>query len=369
MVEKNIQQNILIAGWSLTNMCNLHCKHCYNASGKQSHDELTFAECIEVADKLKSAGVVAVNFGGGECALRPDFIDLCKYLKNLGIKISYTTNGTVFPKIKQHLDLFHDIGVSIDFADEKKHDEFRGVTGVYRKAIASIKYLVDQGMDTEVVTCITKQNCSIVELKKIHKLCEDMGVKYWRLNRFRTNGRGILHSDELALTKDNLRNAYTFLSKFRKTTQSRTQSISEPIFGAAFGGTYAVAGDPSGSHAFRIQPNGEVSPSVFLKETGGNIKEKSVDEILSSDIFRKIRARKRNGKCRHCSAYGQCQGGDAGASYLAYGHFNGPDPLCWLTRDDIKPKAVQKIPRQWNVHELYLCTLYVSIKKKMKLRV
>ena len=31
----------------------------------------------------KEAGVAAVNFGGGECALRKDFIELCKYLKKL----------------------------------------------------------------------------------------------------------------------------------------------------------------------------------------------------------------------------------------------------------------------------------------------
>ena len=41
-------------------------------------EDISLEECIKVVDKLKDAGVVAVNFGGGECALRPDFIDLCK---------------------------------------------------------------------------------------------------------------------------------------------------------------------------------------------------------------------------------------------------------------------------------------------------
>ena len=133
---------MLVAGWSFTSLCNLHCAHCYNASGKRRENELSLEESLKISDKLKEGGVVAVNFGGGECALHPKFIELCEYLKKLGIKISYTTNGTTFNLIKKHLHLFHDVGVSIDFADEKKHDEFRGAKGTFEKAISTIKELV-----------------------------------------------------------------------------------------------------------------------------------------------------------------------------------------------------------------------------------
>jgi MoaA/NifB/PqqE/SkfB family radical SAM enzyme len=108
-------------------MCNLACKHCYNASGKRGPNELSLSEAIKVANKLKDVGTTAINFGGGECPLRKDFIPLCEYIKNsLDIKISLTTNGTTLPLIEKHLDLFHDIGVSIDFPDARRHDWFRG---------------------------------------------------------------------------------------------------------------------------------------------------------------------------------------------------------------------------------------------------
>jgi hypothetical protein len=55
-------------------------------------------------------------------------------------------------------------------------------------------------------------------------------------------------------------------------------------------------------------------------------------------------------------------GGDAGASYLEYGHFNGPDPLCWLEPHEQKPEVTRGLKEDWNVHELYLCTLYMPIK-------
>jgi Fe-coproporphyrin III synthase len=351
---------MLVAGWSLTKACNLKCIHCYNASGKRAPDELTLEECFKVVDKLKIAGVCAINFGGGECALRADFIDLCKYIKSKNIEISYTTNGTTFDRIKDNLDLFHDIGVSIDFACEEKHDWFRGRAGTYEQTIKALEILVSKGINNEVVTCLTKLNCSEQELKGLYELCIKLGVDSWRLNRFRANGRGIDNMNDLALTKSELKKAYTYLSKFER----KNVLTPEPIFRAAFGGNYYFAGDPSGFTSFRIQNNGEVSPSVFLSESGGNIKYESVEEIMNSDIFKRIRNRKRSGKCKQCSSYIHCRGGDAGASYLSYGHFNGPDPLCWLTKKDKKPEVKREAVGEWNVHELYLCTLYIPIKER-----
>ncbi len=349
---------MLVAGWSLTRSCNLNCIHCYASSGKQSPNELTLEQATKVVDKLKDAGVVAVNFGGGECALRPDFIDLCKYICKKGIKISYTTNGTTFHLIKDHLDLFHDIGVSIDFANQEKHDTFRGRKGVFKAAINTLKVLVKKGINNEIVTCLTKLNCSKQELQKLYNLATSLGVDFWRINRFRANGRGIVNEEQLSLSQEDLKKAYSFLSKFNR----KGVLTPEPLFRAAFGGKYFLPGDPSGFTAFRIQPNGEVSPSVFLSESGGNILHKSVNEIMNSLIFQKIRNRLPNGKCKQCSAYEHCRGGDAGASYLAYGHFNGPDPLCWLFPKEQKAEVIKGIEKNWNVHEMYLCTLYIPTK-------
>ena len=358
MKEKKLTKK-LIAGWSLTKMCNLKCIHCYNASGKCAEDELTLKEALAVADKLKQAGVAAVNFGGGECCLRKDFIELCKYLKKLGIKISYTTNGTTLDIIEPYLDLFDDIGVSIDFGDAKKHDWFRGMPGTFDKAICAIKKLVAKGVDTEIVTCLTKLNCSKHEMEKIYALAKSLNVDYWRLNRFRANGRGIDNRNDLALSKDELKYSYSFLAK----RMNNKVSAPEPLFRSAFGGEYFIKGDPSGFTAFRIQPDGEVSPSVFLSISGGNIKEKSISEILDSPIFRQIRDRKPRGKCRKCSSYYHCRGGDAGASFLGYGHFDGPDPLCWLEPDEKRPQPKKRLKGKWNIHEMYLCTVYVPVRE------
>jgi len=238
------------------------------------------------------------------------------------------------------------------------HDWFRGVNGTFDKAVSALEKLVDNGVDNEIVTCLTKLNCFEKPLDEIYKLARSLNVDYWRLNRFRANGRGKDSNDFLALSKEDLQRSYSYLADIMHDGVSTP----EPIFRSAFGGYYSIEGDPSGNTAFRIQPNGEVSPSVFLKESGGNIKEKSVEEIMNSEIFRKIRNREPKGKCMVCPSYYHCKGGDAGASYLQYGHFNGPDPLCWLRPTDRRTKPKINFSDKWNVHEKYLCTVYVPIK-------
>jgi radical SAM protein with 4Fe4S-binding SPASM domain len=165
--------------------------------------------------------------------------------------------------------------------------------------------------------------------------------------------------DKLKLNKNMWKNVCRFLSSL---TENPSISISDPIFRAFTGAKGAFAGCPCGTYSFRIQSNGEVTPCIYLKESGGNIKEKSVEEIMNSPIFEAIRSRIPSGKCISCPVYQYCKGGCAGASYLEYGDFNHPDPLCWLTPKETKPPISMKIPDKWNVHELYLCTIYVPIK-------
>lgn len=349
---------MLVVGWSFTNACNLRCKHCYNNSGSKRSSELSLKDSERIADKLNEYGVSAINFGGGECPLRGDFLNLCKYLKySLGMKLSLTTNGTTFPLIKNDINLFHDVGVSIDFPDRKRHDNFRGVKGTFDKAINTIKNINESGIKTEAVTCLTKLNSDIKTIKDLHTLVIVLDADSWRINRYRPVGRNE-YIPQLTLTKNKLRIAYSFISNL-----CNSHPISDPIMRSFSGGDSYLSGCACGSSSFRIQPDGEVTPCIFLKKSGGNIKNKSVEDIFNSPIFRSINKREPAGKCKKCNSYEHCKGGCAGASFLKYGHFNGPDPLCWMNGNSKKPIVEMKRPKEWNVHELYLCTIYVPIKK------
>ena len=343
-------KGVYVAGWSFTNTCNLRCMHCYNSSGSRHPDELTYRQAVAVARKLIDFGVDAINFGGGECPLRKEFFGICRLLHDAGIKLSLTTNGLTYKKTARYLGLFHDIGVSIDFADAKRHNAFRGVDIAHKKATDAVRFFAKKGADTEVVTCITRLNCSGHDMEGMLGLVEKLGANYWRLNRYRPTGRG--NMDRLELSPYDLKSAYEFLNS---RIADRDFMIPDPLF-SILGRKAREC--PAGKTSFRIMADGRVSPCVYLHESGGNIAENQLDGILDSPIFRAIRNRNlENTKCARCAVRETCKGGCAGSAYLKHGTFDAPDPLCWLGEDD------GNSAEDWNVHEMYLCTAYVPIRR------
>jgi len=331
---------MIVVGWSFTSQCNLKCMHCYNASGRPRADELDHEQALLVAKKLIEKKVDAVNFGGGECPLRPDFFKICKMLHDAGIKLSLTTNGLTYKRVEPFVDLFNDIGVSIDFSDAQKHDAFRGLKGAYAKAVEAIRFFVSRGMNTEIVTCINKLNCDEAELNKLYCLAKELGVNYWRLNRYKPLGREGF-KDSLKLSPEDVKMSYNYLASLMADSP-----VPDPLF--ALTGK-KVSSCPCGTTSFRIQPNGEVTPCIYLKVSGGNILAKPIDEIMDSPAFFAIRNRDLTStKCESCHLKNSCKGGCAGAAYAEYGSFNHPDPSCWQNT-------------KWNVHEKYLCTAYIPI--------
>jgi radical SAM protein with 4Fe4S-binding SPASM domain len=188
-------------------------------------------------------------------------------------------------------------------------------------------------------------NCDVKHLKGIHKLAKKLKVSYWRINRYRPIGRD--NKDQLSLNKDDLKKSYSFFSSLAK----KDFVMPDPLFSLL---GKRVNYCPCGKTSFRIQSSGEVTPCIYLHESGGNIMDKPIDMIFESDVFKAIRGRTlKDTKCEQCAHVKECNGGCAGSAYLTHGIFDEADPLCWHenhTGDN-----------EWNVHEKYLCTAYIPI--------
>src|SRR5512137_2230375 len=64
----------LTINWALNNSCNFSCRHCY--SRVDTGDELDGATLKDCLTRCAKAGVMAVNFGGGEPLLRCDLLEI-----------------------------------------------------------------------------------------------------------------------------------------------------------------------------------------------------------------------------------------------------------------------------------------------------
>ncbi len=355
--------------WNFTNMCNLKCLHCYQRADKPTPDELTLEEKLHVVDELDRAGVAMVALSGGEPTIHPHFHRIINEMAKRGIYAAVATNGWVFAdieKLKKAVDLgLRYVEVSLDSADPKKHDYFRGVPGAWERAVKALENAVKLGVNHAMATTITKLNYN--EIEDILDLAESIGVKRVVFFNFVPVGRG-KENMWLDLTPDEreeaLRTMYREMRKRKgmqivSTAPQYARVVMQLSGGQEVAPTHfyvggdkivkAVAEYVGGCGAGRIyaaiQPNGDLTPCVFLPIKVGNLREKSFSEIWeNSPLLRDLRDRsKLKGFCGKCPYKYVC-GGCRARAYAYYGDPLAPDPGCILNKAEW-----EKLASQYNI--------------------
>lgn len=337
--------------WNFTNMCNLKCKHCYQRADKSMPDELALNEKIAVVDQLDRAYVAALAFSGGEPLIHPDFFAVARKASSRGMYISVATNGTMITR--ELARKLKEVGVnyveiSLDSSNPRRHDNFRGVSGAWEKAVRGIRSCVEEGLATGVAVTLTKMNYD--EMEEIVDLCEDLGVKRVIFFNFIPTGRG---SDIVSwdLTCDEREEALKTIYKLAISRKLEVMSTAPQLARVALQescgrtvapthfamgsdpGTLALAEFIGGCGAGRIyaaiEPNGDVTPCVFMPIKVGNLRHESFEDLWNkSPIFLKLRERSAfEEPCGRCQYRFVC-GGCRARAYAYVGYITGPDPGC-----------------------------------------
>ena len=320
--------------WNFTNMCNLRCKHCYQRADKPLPNELSLEEKLLVVEQLDRAGVAAVALSGGEPTIHPDFYRILSEISSRGMYAAVATNGWLFADIRNLVKAkkagLRYVEVSIDSADPKKHDWFRGVPGSWERAINALKNAVKLGISNALAVTLTKVN--IGEIEDILDLAEEIGVQRVVFFNFVPVGRG---RDNIWLDLDPLEREDVLRTLFKEMKKRKGLQIisTAPQYGRVAmqlsGGKevapthFYVGDDPivkavaefvGGCGAGRIyagiQPNGDVIPCVFMPITVGNLRKKTFWDIwLNSPLLNLLRNRdKLKGFCRECPYKNVCGG-------------------------------------------------------------
>ncbi len=137
--------------------CNLSCPFCLEGStpGDTRLDRITLRDAKPFIDEAVALGVKQFSFTGGEPFIVRDIINILSYASQR-LPCLVLTNGTdvVLKRLRQIrrlIDAAHPVSfrVSIDFADENRHDAGRGV-GNFRQALLGLKSLHDMGFHVSV---------------------------------------------------------------------------------------------------------------------------------------------------------------------------------------------------------------------------
>ncbi len=341
--------------WNFTNMCNLRCRHCYQRADKPLPNELSLEEKINLVKQLDEADVASIAFSGGEPLIHPHFLRVAFEAHRRGMYVAVATNGMVITdemakKMKKAGVEY--VEISLDAADPVLHDRFRGVKGAWEAAIKGIKNSVENGFLTAIATTVTKYN--ITEVPKIIELAEKLEVDRVVFFNFIPVGRG---SDivELDISPEEREELLKYLYKetkkrkvllvstapqYARISLQQSQKFVSPTHFAleeSEGLTYLanyIGGCGAGRIYCAIQPNGDVTPCVFMPDlVVGNVREKKFKEIWdTSKVFLNLRNRERlKPSCSLCS-YKYICGGCRARAYAYTGDYMGPDPGCIYNR-------------------------------------
>jgi radical SAM protein with 4Fe4S-binding SPASM domain len=311
------QERIPLSGvFDLTYRCNYRCVHCYVghlvACSPSDTGELSPAGVCRLLSQAAEEGCLFIVLSGGEPLLRPDFADIYRAARRLGLIVTVFTNASLVSEA--HLDAFeeyppHLVEVSVYGSTAATYERVTGRPGSYRLGLRGIERLVERGVRVGMKTMILRDNEQ--EVAVLERLAESMGLGF-RLDPLVT---ARVDGDRAPLEQrvDPERAARIEFGSAKRRADT-----------ASFLGRYgkAVAESPgmhgrlyhcgAGVSAFHIDPRGQMHPCVVGRGFGYNASSNGF-----ADAWREVTAAVEratwdgSGGCEGCSEIllcGYCPG-------------------------------------------------------------
>ncbi|MFF3404296.1 radical SAM protein [Streptomyces sp. NPDC002659] len=137
--------------WDVTYACPLRCGHCYSESGRRPSRALQEEDMCRVADSLIAFRPGLVAFAGGEPLLARGVFRAAERIAREGIDVDlYTSGWTLAPShLVEIRRIFSRVHVSIDGATAQVHDQIRGRTGSFDRALQALTLLDEAAAGAE----------------------------------------------------------------------------------------------------------------------------------------------------------------------------------------------------------------------------
>jgi radical SAM protein with 4Fe4S-binding SPASM domain len=327
--------------WSLTNRCNLHCRHCAPFDIHKDLVELDEAKIRNVVGDIIEMGVSSVSLSGGEVLLHPAWHETATMLAKAGVCVSLITNGTLIDgltaeKIKGAG--ISRVAVSIDGLEG--NDAIRG-EGHYQKAALGVQKLKSVSLFVSIVTTVHALNVHMLEAMR--QAFTGLGADLWGLKPLLPHGEA-RRNPELWLAAGDINKVIAFCHSAIGTPGIPIAPA--PAFemhsqkGAAIlrylHGENAHTdfyGDDAGIFSAQIHPDGGMVGICMdsPEHAAGNVGERSIGDIWrDKDSFKALRAfdpAKLEGYCQQCERRDTCRGGDLNMR-LAAGGLYAENPYC-----------------------------------------
>jgi len=324
--------------WHITNLCNLHCKHCYQEDFSKDND-LDWSGLKKISDNILTTiqewdKKACIHLTGGEPLLKPELFLLLDELNQKPVveELGIITNGLLFDReVVRRLSAFSKlkkIKISLDGADAETNDSIRQ-EGTFDKVIQNIT-LIRKEHAFEIILMFTVMKRNFRNLSSFFKLSRELGVNGFIIERFIPWGRGRERMEEVLDRGDWKELIKILLDLF--AIEERNTLLPYQAFQVSFNGEEPeLLGAPCviGRDGLCIMPEGSVFPCRRFPISIGNLLKDSLKTIWEkSEPLEKLRRKESlKGKCGRCEIK-DCRGCRSLALALTGDYFQ-EDPHCW----------------------------------------
>ena len=326
----------------LTHRCPLHCVYCSNPLElKQRADELSTEVWSRIFREAAAAGVLQIDFTGGEPLARPDLVDLVRAARDAGLYVNLITSG--LPLDEARLDeliaagLDH-IQLSFQGATEESGNEFAG-TKAHAQKLRVLEWLKSRRVALTLNFVIHRRN--IDQLPEMLAIGETSSAGRIEFANVQYYGWAFSNRENLLPTRAQLERSVEFLKRSEERLRGKihVEFVVPDYYGkypkACMGGW--------GRKFILVAPNGDALPCHAAQIIPGlhfdNLKDRSLWEIWEkSEAFQKFRGEDWLPEpCQSCDRRSRDFGGCRCQAFLLTGDAAATDPVCSLA--PLRPKV------------------------------
>ena len=235
------------------------------------------------------------------------------------------------------------VGLSLDSLEARKHDEFRGVPGTWRKTVDAIESCRRHGLAVQIHTTATRENH--MEIPELIAFAAELGAAAFNLFFLVCTGRGQEMTD---ITPAQYEAALRLLASAQETYRGKmlVRARCAPHFrrlvharGAELAA--ATAGCMAGREYLRVTPEADVTPCPYIPTAAGNLRADTLATIWeTAPLFAQLRRPNLSGRCGACE-YKQLCGGCRARAFAASGDLMAEDPWCEYEPGHSDPAALE----------------------------
>ena len=331
--QRFLSSPVFTLQWHITQVCDLHCKHCYDRANRSS---LKLDDALGILDDLRDFCLSRhvrgqVSFTGGNPLLYPHFLELYQGASDRGLGIAILGNPAPREKMEQLLAIQQPAFFQVSLEGLQPHNDIIRGSGHFGRVIDFLKLLRDLDITSMVMLTLTRDN-----MDQVLPLAELLrgGTDHFNFNRLSMVGEGAsLHLPE--------RDDYmAFLGAYMEAAERNpVMGLKDNLLnlwryqkGMALFGGCAGYGCSAAFNFMAVLSDGEAHACRKFPSLIGNVFRQSIAEIYDSDMARRYRSGCK--ACQSCPIRPVCGGCLAIAHSFGLNIFEERDPYCFMKLPD-----------------------------------